>query len=101
MAVANRFLSQTPNMLTRADTLTRQYAIVLESIRIELTKREWEVARRLVRGDSNKRIARNLGLSEFTARDHVSGLMRKVGARTRTDLATKLIVAFDGQLLDG
>jgi DNA-binding NarL/FixJ family response regulator len=36
----------------------------------------------------------------FTARDHVSALMKKVGARTRTDLAAKLVGAFDGALLD-
>jgi DNA-binding NarL/FixJ family response regulator len=82
-------------------TATRAYWIRLQSVRIELTQREWEVAQRLVRGDSNKQIARHLGLSEFTARDHVSGLMRKLGARTRTDLAAKLVGAFDGQLLDG
>lgn len=82
------------------DTATRPYWVRLQSVRIELTQREWEVARRVVRGDSNKQIARHLGLSEFTARDHVSALMRKLGARTRADLAARLVGAFDGQVLD-
>ena len=81
-------------------TAAPPYSIKLQSIRIELTQREWDVAQRVVRGDSNKQIGRRLGVSEFTARDHVSGLMRKLGARTRADLAARLVGAFDGQVLD-
>ena len=81
-------------------TLTRPYSIRLQSVRIELTQREWDVAQRLVRGDSNKQIGRRLGVSEFTARDHVSGLMRKLGARTRVDLAAKLVGAYGGEILN-
>jgi DNA-binding CsgD family transcriptional regulator len=36
-------------------------------------------------GHSNKAIALNLGMSENTVKMHIQHLMRKLGARTRTE----------------
>jgi len=50
-----------------------------------LTPREKSVLSELRLGHSNKVIARNLGLSENTVKMHIQHLMRKLGARTRTE----------------
>ena len=52
---------------------------------VSLTPRERSVLEELQLGRSNKVIARNLGLSENTVKMHVQHVMRKLGARTRTE----------------
>ncbi|MOA69591.1 Spore germination protein GerE [compost metagenome] len=51
-----------------------------------MTKREQEVMNLLVQGKSNKQIARELGISDYTVRDHVSSLLRKLGVSSRAEL---------------
>ena len=53
----------------------------------ELTARELEVLRLVAAGESNKRIATELAISERTARTHVSGILRKLGLSSRTQAA--------------
>ncbi|MGH3749559.1 MAG: LuxR C-terminal-related transcriptional regulator [Micromonosporaceae bacterium] len=53
----------------------------------ELTARESEVLRCLASGMSNKQIARSLGISVRTVTVHVSNLLRKTGAASRTEAA--------------
>jgi DNA-binding NarL/FixJ family response regulator len=55
-----------------------------------LTAREQEIARLVAAGDSNPEIAAALFLSRKTVERHVSNILRKVGARNRTELATRL-----------
>jgi len=50
-----------------------------------LTQREREVVALLAEGLSNKEIARNLGISVDTAKFHVSRVMDKLDATSRTD----------------
>jgi DNA-binding NarL/FixJ family response regulator len=50
-----------------------------------LTSRETEVLRLLSRGLANKRIAREIGASERTAKFHVSSILRKLGASNRIE----------------
>jgi len=38
-------------------------------------------------GESNKQIARRLGISNYTVRDHVSNLLKKAGVTSRSRLA--------------
>lgn len=49
-----------------------------------LTDRELEVVRLVARGDSNKELARQLEISENTARHHLESIYAKLDARTRT-----------------
>jgi DNA-binding NarL/FixJ family response regulator len=54
---------------------------------IDLTVREREVLGCLAEGMSNKQIARALGISVRTVTVHVSNLLRKTGAASRTEAA--------------
>ncbi|MDR6834138.1 MULTISPECIES: response regulator transcription factor [unclassified Sphingopyxis] len=54
-----------------------------------LTERQVEVLTMLAQKQSNKQIARRLDLSHFTVRNHVSHLLRTMGAATRGELAEK------------
>ena len=54
-----------------------------------LTERQIEVLTMLAQKQSNKQIARSLALSHFTVRNHVSHLLRTMGATTRSELAEK------------
>ena len=53
-----------------------------------LTAREVEVLRWMARGYRNKQLAAALSISEHTAKFHVSSVMAKLGARTRTEAVT-------------
>ena len=55
-----------------------------------LTAREREVLALVALGRTNRQIARSLVLSEKTVGHHVSSLLRKLGARTRTEAVSKL-----------
>ena len=52
-----------------------------------LTPRECEVLFALTKGQSNKEIARDLGLQEPTVKLHLKTLFRKIGATNRTQAA--------------
>lgn len=52
-----------------------------------LTERQRTVLERVSRGDSNKIIARGLGIKEGTVKFHVRQLMRKLGVVNRTQIA--------------
>ena len=54
---------------------------------INLTERQKSVLERLGRGDSNKAIARVLGIREGTVKVHVRQIMRKLGVTNRTQVA--------------
>jgi DNA-binding NarL/FixJ family response regulator len=54
----------------------------------ELTAREVEVLRLMARGQTNKQVAAQLRISEHTAKFHVSSVLAKLGARTRTEAVT-------------
>jgi len=56
-----------------------------------LSAREREVLQRIVAGDSNKMIARTLGLSPHTVKRHVANILDKVGARSRAQAAAWLL----------
>jgi DNA-binding NarL/FixJ family response regulator len=53
----------------------------------ELSERELEILRLIAEGHANKEIARQLVISERTARTHVSSILRKLGLSSRTQAA--------------
>ena len=63
-----------------------------------LTERELEVLALVGRGLSNKEIATDLGITERTARTHVSNILGKLGLASRTQAA---LYAVDHRLVTG
>jgi DNA-binding NarL/FixJ family response regulator len=63
-----------------------------------LTERELEVLALVGRGLSNKEIATDLGITERTARTHVSNILGKLGLASRTQAA---LYAVDRRLVTG
>jgi DNA-binding NarL/FixJ family response regulator len=60
----------------------------------KLTPRQREIFPLLAKGMSTKEIARELNIAEGTAKIHIAGLLRALGARNRTEaafLAAKLV----------
>jgi DNA-binding CsgD family transcriptional regulator len=53
----------------------------------DLTPREREVARLLVRGETNDEIARALCISRYTVKDHAKSVYAKLGVASRTELS--------------
>jgi two-component system, NarL family, response regulator YdfI len=54
----------------------------------EITSRETDVLRMLAQGLVNKDIAARLGISEHTVKFHISSILDKLGASTRTEAVT-------------
>jgi NarL family two-component system response regulator YdfI len=55
----------------------------------EITSRETDVLRMLAEGLVNKDIAARLGISEHTVKFHISSILDKLGASTRTEAVTR------------
>lgn len=53
----------------------------------ELTPREQEILEHIAEGESNKVIARNLGISDGTVKLHVKAILRKLGVHSRVEAA--------------
>ena len=53
----------------------------------DLTPRESEILGLLAEGQSNKMIARNLGISDGTVKLHVKSILRKLGVHSRVEAA--------------
>jgi DNA-binding NarL/FixJ family response regulator len=60
---------------------------VHEQLQGPFTQREFDVITHLRQGEPNKLIAYRLGLGECTVKVHVHNVMRKINARSRTEIA--------------
>ena len=54
----------------------------------DLTARQREVAELVARGFTNKQIAQRLGISRYTAETHVRNILERLGAASRSEIAT-------------
>ncbi len=59
--------------------------------RDQLSAREIEILQAVATGDTNRQIAKNLAISEFTVRNHVNNALAKLDARGRTEAAIKAL----------
>jgi len=59
----------------------------------QLTAREYEVVRLVVRGMTNKAIARQLGISPRTVEGHLNHVFEKLGTASRTELVHFAVAA--------
>jgi DNA-binding NarL/FixJ family response regulator len=58
-----------------------------QDIEVPLTHRESEVLRQMAQGLTNKEIAKMLGISYETVKEHVQHILRKIGVSDRTQAA--------------
>ncbi len=58
-----------------------------------LTRREEEIARLILRGNSNKKIASKLYITEKTVKTHLTKIFKKLGINNRLELAVKFNTA--------
>lgn len=61
---------------------------VEDEVSEEITTRETDVLRMLAKGLVNREIAAGLGISEHTVKFHISSILDKLGASTRTEAVT-------------
>jgi DNA-binding NarL/FixJ family response regulator len=59
--------------------------------RRELSKREYEVLCLLAKGLRNREIAKRLGITERTVKNHVAQIIVKLGVRSRTEAVTQAL----------
>ncbi|NTV94359.1 MAG: response regulator transcription factor [Thiobacillus sp.] len=62
----------------------------LSAAELGLTPRQGEVLALMLKGLPNKRVAQQLSLTEQTVKEHVSGILERLGARNRVELITRL-----------
>ena len=87
-----------------AVTLAPASAAELEPLRLalyDLTAREREVARLLIRGLTNDGIARALWISRYTVKDHVKAVYAKLRVTSRAELSAKVFHEHIAPGLDG
>jgi two-component system, NarL family, response regulator YdfI len=81
-------LLSTPTAERLAAVYGDQPLEVEDELSEEITSRETEVLRMLAEGLVNKDIAARLGISEHTVKFHISSILDKLGASTRTEAVT-------------
>jgi two-component system, NarL family, nitrate/nitrite response regulator NarL len=74
-------------MLTMLRSSDSDHAAIVSTDSLELTHRQKAVLSMLAQGQSNKLIARSLGISDTTVRVHVRAVLRKLGVNNRTQAA--------------
>ena len=83
----NETLLSQPGAANRILQLFRNLAMMgkdLERLITPLSPREGEILRHIAEGNSNKRIAYALGISEQTIKNYIGSIMRKLNANDRT-----------------
>jgi DNA-binding NarL/FixJ family response regulator len=68
-------------------TPARTWSTIVRGVEIAFTKRETGVLEQLAAGLTNKEIARILGISYETTKQHVQHILRKLGLKDRTQAA--------------
>ena len=77
----------------RLDSVTTRALLISPSQESEgLSRREREVAELITVGLTNREIAKSLIISEATVKVHVHHILEKLGARSRVEVARRLVV---------
>ena len=64
--------------------------LVISAAELGLTARQGEILAMIMQGLPNKRIAQALNVSEQTVKEHVSGILERMGVHNRIEAITKL-----------
>jgi predicted ATPase/DNA-binding CsgD family transcriptional regulator len=62
-----------------------------------LTQRQRQIATLVAQGQTNRRIARNLGIAEKTVEVHLSNMMERLGVRSRAEVAAHAVTTLLNQ----
>jgi DNA-binding NarL/FixJ family response regulator len=73
-----------------AATADSERDLPLSAAELGLTTRQAQVLALMLKGLPNKRVAQALALTEPTVKEHVSGILERLGARNRIELITRL-----------
>lgn len=79
-----------PNADTLEQTRTPHDGIPVTPAELGLTPRQGSVLMLILEGLPNKSIARRLGLTENTVKEHVSAILQRLGVRTRLQIMSRL-----------
>src|SRR2546426_10025425 len=79
------------------DRIVSREPVALSQVfgRFHLSTRGRSVVKLLVQGHTNKEIAKQLGITEQTVKEHIQRLMRKTKTATRTGLLARLLLRSD------
>ena len=66
------------------------HGIPITPAELGLTPRQGSVLALLLEGLPNKSIARQLGLTENTVKEHVSAILQRLGVRTRIQIISRM-----------
>ncbi len=80
-----------PHVVLLIERASRQDVVCSALATYPLTPREAEVATLVLRGYSNRRVADSLVLTEYTVEDHLKRIFAKLGVRSRSALASKIL----------
>ncbi|MGC3002277.1 helix-turn-helix domain-containing protein [Streptomyces sp. G35A] len=71
---------------------SRPFAVSVDTAVLDrLTAREREVLRNMAKGETNRVLARRLGIAERTVRAHITSVVRKLGVGSRFEAS---LIAF-------
>lgn len=77
--------------LTKENLRTAQSKeLYVTASELGLTERQGEILGMILKGFPNKRIAQQLSISEQTVKEHVSGILIRMGVGNRVEIITKL-----------
>lgn len=79
------------NLFPKPENTDLQHGLDVSDARAQLTEREFEVLRLLVKGKSNTEIAKELIVSVHTAKAHVCSILQKLCVDDRVQAAVKAI----------
>jgi len=69
----------------------RQVDVEKARLKFQLSKRETEVVRLICQGLGNREIAAAIFISEFTVKDHLKSIMRKMDVGSRNEIVAALL----------
>lgn len=83
--------SQGRHLLLVLERVQRRDAVAANIEKYALSPRECDVVMLVLYGYSNRRIADQLILTEYTVEDHLKRVFAKIGVKSRTALAAKIL----------
>jgi DNA-binding CsgD family transcriptional regulator len=84
--------NQPTHIMVLMERVVEKHQVDIEKSRREfqLSKRETEVVRLICKGLANREIAEEMFISEFTVKDHIKNVMKKMRAGSRSEIIALL-----------